>query len=70
MLTALKRHGVINVNFKGFMCDSAQANFSAVRVIFGSGNRTVPLENKKRTCLFDWKMALERHTKQLNRPDL
>ena len=47
------------------MCDSTQANFNAVRVIFGSGDPTVSMENRERTCLFHWKMALERHTKQL-----
>jgi hypothetical protein len=70
MLTVLEKHGIININFKGFMCDSAQANFNAVRVIFESGDPTVPMANKERTCLFHWKMALERHTKQLIRPDL
>jgi hypothetical protein len=70
MLTILEKHGLTNVNFKGFMCDSAQANFNAVRVIFGSGDPSVPMANKERTCLFHWKMALERHTKQLIRPDL
>jgi hypothetical protein len=70
LLAVMEKHGMSNVNFKGFMCDSAQANFNAVRVIFGSGDRTVPMENRERTCLFHWKMALERHTKQLIRSDL
>jgi hypothetical protein len=70
MLSILEKHGLTNVNFKGFMCDSAQANFSAVRVIFGSGDPSIPMANKERTCFFHWKMALEWHTKQLIRPDL
>jgi hypothetical protein len=41
-----------NVNFKGFMCDRVQANFNAVKVVFGSGDPTVPMENRKRTCIF------------------
>ena len=59
-----------NFNFKGFMYDSEQANFNAVRVIFGYGDPTISMENRERTCLFHWKMALERHTKQLTRSDL
>lgn len=34
----MERHGVRNVNFKGFMDDSAQANWNAVRVIYGNGD--------------------------------
>jgi hypothetical protein len=70
MLSILEKHGLMNINFKGFMYDSAQENFNVVRVIFGSGDPTIPMVNKERTCLFHWKMALERHTKQLIRPDL
>ena len=39
MLLVLDQHGVKNVNFKGFMADSAQANFNTVRRIFGSGDK-------------------------------
>ena len=35
MLAVLKEHGLMDVNFKGFMADSAQANFNAVQKIFG-----------------------------------
>jgi hypothetical protein len=52
------------------MCDSAQANFNVVRILFGSGDPTVLMENKERTCQFHWRMSLERHTKQLLRLDL
>jgi hypothetical protein len=65
MLNILDKNGVSNVNFKGFMCDSAQGNFNAVRILFGLGDPTVPIENKERTCQFHWRMSLERHTKQL-----
>jgi hypothetical protein len=70
VLNVLDKNGVANVNFKGFMCDSAQANFNTVRVLFGSGDPKVPMENKKRMCLFHWKMALGCHTKQLIKPEL
>jgi hypothetical protein len=65
LLTVTEKHGLSNINFKGFMCDSAQTNFNTVKVIFGSGDPTIPMENRERTCLFHWKMALERHTKKL-----
>jgi len=32
----MERHGVTNMNFKGFMADSAMANWKAVRIIYGS----------------------------------
>lgn len=70
MLNTLEQHGVTNVNFKGFMADSAQANFNAVRTIFGTGNPKDKMEGKERTCQFHWSMALDRHTKQLIKPEL
>ena len=30
MLALLRCHGIENVNFKGFMADSAEANFNAI----------------------------------------
>ena len=47
MIDLLNRHGVKNINFKGFMADSAQANFNAIRKIFGSGDRSIPIEGKE-----------------------
>ena len=70
MLALLKCHGIENVNFKGFMAYSAQENFNAIRKIFGSGNKSIPMEGKERTCQFHWSMALNRHTKQLIKPEL
>ena len=52
MMLVLDQHGVKNVNFKGFMADSAQTNFNAVRKIFGSGDKNVPMDGKERTCQF------------------
>ena len=65
MIDLLSRHGVENVNFKGFMADSAQANFNVVMKIFGSGDRSIPMEGKERIYQFHWSMALDRHTRQL-----
>ena len=52
MLAIMEKHGVLNVNFSGFMADNAQANFNAVREIFGFGDKSQPIESKKRICLF------------------
>jgi hypothetical protein len=41
-----------------------------VRVLFRSGDPKVPMENRERTCMFHSKMALERHMKQLIKPEL
>ena len=30
ILAVLKEHGLVDVNFKGFMADSTQTNFNAV----------------------------------------
>ena len=35
------RHGVKEPNFKGFMADSAQANWNAVRIVYGSGDPAI-----------------------------
>ena len=70
MLALLKCHGIENVNFKRFMADSAQANFNAIRKIFGSGDKSILMEGKKRTCQFHWSMALDQHTKQLIKLEL
>jgi len=39
----MAEHGVHNVNFKGFMADSAQANWNDVHEIYGTGDKTVPM---------------------------
>jgi hypothetical protein len=59
----MARHGVPEPKFKGFMADSAQANWNAVRVIYGSGDATIPMKDQERTCLFHWAQSLEKHTK-------
>ena len=61
MLAVMEKHGVMEVQFVGFMADNAQANFNAVCEIFGSGNKTIPMKGKERTCQFYWSMALDRH---------
>jgi hypothetical protein len=50
----MARYGVPKPKFKGFMADSAQANWNAIRVIYGSGDATIPMKDQERTCLFHW----------------
>jgi hypothetical protein len=37
----MERNGVPHPNFKGFMCNSPQANFNAVHIVYGSGDPSV-----------------------------
>ena len=50
LLQVMEVHGYSNITFKGFMADSAQANFNAIRIVFGSGDPKVPMENQEQTC--------------------
>ena len=50
MLAVMEKHGLKKVEFAGFTADSAQANFNAVRKIFGSGDKAIPMKDKERTC--------------------
>ena len=52
------------------MADSAQANWNVVRIVYGGGDPTVPMEEWERTCLFHWTQSLEKHTKADIRGDL
>lgn len=58
----MAKHGYDKVNFKGFMADSAQANWNCVRKIYGSGDATVPMPDRERTCQFHWATSLRKHT--------
>ena len=68
--SVVQRHGVDDIQFKGFMADSAQANWNAVRIVYGRGDPAVRMENRERTCLFHWTQSLEKHTKADIRGDL
>jgi hypothetical protein len=48
----LAKHGVPKPKFKGFMVDSTQANWNAIRVIYESGNAAIPMKDQEKTCLF------------------
>lgn len=64
------RHGTPLPYFKGFMADSAQANWNAVRIVYGSGDPANAMPNRERTCLFHWTQSMEKHTKADIRSDL
>ena len=68
--SVLARSSVPKTNFKRFMADSAQANWNAMRVVYGSGNTAEPMENRERTCLFHWTQSMEKHTMADIRRDL
>ena len=58
----MSRLGVENPNFKGFMEDSAMANWNAVSIVYGSGSAHKVMENCERTCLLHWSNSLHKHT--------
>jgi hypothetical protein len=66
----MQRNGVEKPNSKGFMADSAQANWNAIRIVYGSGDPKVPMENREHTCLLHWTTLLNRHTQKHIKPDM
>jgi hypothetical protein len=48
----MARHNIPKPKFKGFMADSAQVNWNAVKVIYDSGDATIPMKDQERMCLF------------------
>jgi hypothetical protein len=45
----MANNGVPNPNFKGFMVDDAHANWNVVRIVYGSGNASELMVDRKRT---------------------
>jgi hypothetical protein len=41
------KNGVPNINFKGFMANNAQTNWSAMRIIYSSGDANEIMINKE-----------------------
>jgi hypothetical protein len=66
----MAKNSVESTNFKGFMANSAQANWNAVRIVYGSGDPKVPMENRERTCLLQLTTLLRRHTQKYIKPDM
>jgi hypothetical protein len=61
----MKEHVVLNVNFKRFMVDSTQVNINAVKILCGSDDLKIPMENQECTCLYHWIQSYDQHTKSL-----
>jgi len=41
-------------NFKGFMVNSAQGNWNAIKIVYGYGDPSVKMVDNECTCLFYW----------------
>ena len=67
--SVMRENGVEDVNFKGFMADSAQANWNAVRKVYGNGDPAVCMEGREHTCLFHWTLCLQRTTTRNIKPE-
>ena len=46
------------------MADNAQANWNAVRMIYGDGDPILPMVARERTCLFHWFASLDKVTQK------
>ena len=55
---------VPNVNFKGFMTDSAQVTWNTVRTIYGDGSPCLSMVARERTCLSNWYASLDKVTQK------
>ncbi len=64
------KHGFPKSNFKGFMANNTQANWNAIKIVYGLGDPYVRMIDKEHTCLFHWTQSLDRHTKQLIKLEL
>ena len=58
----MARYRLLIVNFKGFMADSAGANWNAVRKIYRTGDPHTKMPNRECTCLLHWTTSMNRHT--------
>jgi hypothetical protein len=47
-----------------------QANWNVVRIVYGSGDPKVPMENRERTCLLHWTTSLRQHTQKYIKPNM
>ena len=60
----MARHDLPRHSFKGFMADSAQANWMAIRIVYGDGSPQNEMVNKERTCLFHWAQSMIKYAKK------
>ncbi len=68
--SVMAENGIQKVNFKGFMADSAGANWIAVRQVYGSGDPKEPMPDRERTCLFHWAANLDKYATKYIIPSL
>jgi hypothetical protein len=66
----MAENGVPKTNFKGFMTDSAQANWNTVRMVYGDDNPSLPMVARERTYLFHWSTSLDKITQKYIKPSL
>jgi hypothetical protein len=64
------KHEFPKLDLKGFMADNTQANWNAIKIVYGSGDTYVRMIDKECTCLFLWTQSFDKHTKQLIKPEL
>ena len=57
-------NGVSKVMFKGFMADSAQANWNEVRMIYSNGDPTLSMVAHEHICFFHWSASLDKVTQK------
>jgi hypothetical protein len=60
----MKRNGVVHTNFKDFMADNVQANWNAVRVIYGNGKKEDRMDDREKTCQFHWTQSMVKYTEK------
>ena len=65
----MAKNSVPNINVKGFMANSAQANWNAVRAIYKDGHPS-PMVAHKHTCLFHWSASLDEVIQKYIKPSL
>ena len=58
----MARYGLLIVNFKGFMADSAGANWNAIHKIYATGDPHTKMPNREHTCLLHWTTSMNHHT--------
>jgi hypothetical protein len=66
----MERNGVPNPYFKGFVADGDDANWMAVRIVYGNGNPNRKMVGRERYNEVDWTGSLERYAVEHIRPDL
>jgi hypothetical protein len=66
----MMKHIFLKPNFKGFMANSAQVNWNAIKMVYGFGDAIIRMHDKEQTCLFHWTHSLDKHTKQLIKHEL